>query len=156
MLPTLPTARHQNLNVQHVNGEILLFDTIHDQASVLNPTAAAIWELADGKTSVNDIALAASRRLNNPIEPALVWYTLEQLSKRNLMATPLSTLAPKQRMSRRALLRVGAVGAAVALPVIVSIAAPSVSFAASCLDNGQSCKSPLECCSETCVTETCQ
>lgn len=155
MPSSLPTARRTDLIVQEMDGEVVLYDSISDRANVLNRTAAVIWNLSDGATSVNDIALRASRELDAPVDAKLVWYTLEQLSKKNLMQSPVAPPAPLRGMTRRDFLRAGAVGAAVVLPVIVTMTAPAVSSAASCIASGQQCFSGTQCCSENCIQNTC-
>jgi hypothetical protein len=58
-------------------------------------------------------------------------------------------------MSRReAVKRIG-LGAAIALPVIVSITSPTAAHAGSCLPSGASCGAPIQCCSGICNGGVC-
>ncbi len=147
MHSSLPQARRSQTIVQAMDNELVVYDTMNAQANVLNHTAAVIWKLCDGKTNISEIAAGASRELNAPVDATLVWYTLDQLSKKNLMETRATLPANLKGMTRRDFLRAGAVGAAVMLPVIVSMTAPKVSHAASCVAGGQPCDSLTNCCS---------
>jgi len=154
--PSLPQSRRETLIVQEMDNELVVYDSQRAQANVLNHTAAVIWKLCDGKTSVNEIAQRASHSLNTPVDAAFVWYTLNELSKKNLLVERAALPTNLKGMTRRDFLRAGVVGAAVVLPVIVTMAAPKVSNAASCLAMGQPCMTPSQCCSNVCNVGTCQ
>jgi len=57
----LPRARHENLIVQTMDDEILLFDTLTNQAHVLNQSAALVWKLSNGKRTVPELAQLIAR-----------------------------------------------------------------------------------------------
>lgn len=141
----LPIARRDQVTVQELDGEIILYDGKTARANVLNHTAAVIWKLCDGQTSVGEIAQRASKQLNAPVDEALVWYTLDQLSKKNLLETRAAMPLNFKGMTRRDFIRAGAIGAAVVLPVVVAMSAPKVTHAASCAGLSQSCLD-LPCC----------
>lgn len=155
MSSIFPLARREQVTVQEVDNEIILYDGKTAQANVLNHTAAVIWKLCDGKTSVSEIAQRASKELNAPVSESLVWYTLDQLSKKNLLETRATMPVTLKGMTRRDFIRAGAIGAAVVLPVVVAMSAPKATQAASCGANGTICLSGPECCSGCCVG-TCQ
>ena len=154
---SLPLARQDQLTFQHVDNEVIIYDGASAQASVLNQTAAVIWSLCDGKTAVRDIAVRASAQLNAPVNEALVWYTLDQLSKKGLMTERTAMPLNFKGMSRRDFLRAGAIGAAVVLPVVVTMTAPKTSHAASCGGAGAPCD-PITtpCCTGFTCAGTCQ
>ena len=156
MNPSFPQARRSQTIAQTMDKELVVYDTINAQANVLNHTAAVIWNLCDGKTSVREIAARAAHELNAPVDEKLVWYTLDQLSKKNLLETRAALPAHLKGMTRRDFLRAGAVSAAVMLPVIVSMTAPKATNAASCLAGGQPCTVGSECCSTICTANTCE
>lgn len=152
MQTNLPNARRDALVLQEVDDELVVQDTANNQVHLLNDTAAVIWKLCDGKTGVTEIAARATRALNAPVDTNLVWYTLEQLSKKNLLQAPVTRPSQMLGMTRRDFLRAGLVGTAVVLPVIISIAAPSVASAASCIASGQACTPGVDICCNGSVT----
>jgi hypothetical protein len=44
--------------------EIVLYDTLTNQAHVLNQSAALVWELSDGKRTVAHLTQLVARELN--------------------------------------------------------------------------------------------
>lgn len=128
-----PSARRDKLVVEELRDEILVYDPENTQASCLNPTASLVWKFADGKTSVTEIAFKMSGVLGSTVDPEVVYYALEQLDKRNLLIER-GTIPPhyKQMSRRDFLVKAGIVGAAVAIPVIISIGAPTPAMAATC------------------------
>lgn len=128
-----PSARKTNLVVEELQNEILIYDTENVQASCLNPTASLVWKYADGKTSVAEIASKMSADLGSAVDSKVVYYALEQLDKRNLLSERGTIPTQYKQMSRRDfLVKAGIVGAAVAIPVIISVTAPTVAMAATC------------------------
>jgi hypothetical protein len=61
-LPDRPTAR-QELVLQRVGNEWVLFDSRNDRAHVLNLTAAVVWTYCDGTHHSDAIAAAIAREL---------------------------------------------------------------------------------------------
>jgi hypothetical protein len=60
----LPKARSEGIITKEVEGELLIYDRSRDRAHCLNQTAAAVWKLCNGRTSVIEISerLAVSRQ----------------------------------------------------------------------------------------------
>lgn len=152
---SFPPVRREPIVVQEMDGELIAYDSTREQANLLNRTAAVIWKLCDGKTGVSDIAVRASKELDTPVNTALVWYTLEQLSKKNLLVERATLPVILKGMTRREFLRAGVVGAAVVLPVIVTLTAPTATQAASCAADGQPCDVNGDCCSLFCDAGSC-
>lgn len=125
-----PRARKNDLVVESLQDEILIYDLARDQASCLNPTAALVWKYADGKTSVSEIAKKMARELNSPVDARVVWYALEQLDKKHLLDNSIQAPLQYRQMTRRDfLVKAGVVGAAVAIPVVIALAAPTPAMA---------------------------
>ena len=125
-----PSARHDKLVVEELQNEILVYDSENAQASCLNPTASLVWKYADGKTSISEIASKMSGDLGSKVDPKVVYYALEQLDKRKLLIERGTIPSQYNQMSRRDfLVRAGIVGAAVAIPVIISVGAPTPAMA---------------------------
>ena len=126
-----PHARQANLVVTELQNEVLLYDLDTDQASCLNPTAALVWKLADGESSVDDIAARMTAELKSPVDARIVWYAVDQLGKKNLLREKVNVPPQYARMTRRDfLVKAGVVGAVAAIPVIISLAAPGPAMAA--------------------------
>ncbi len=123
-----PRARKDQLIVKEVQDDVLVYDLKNYKAHCLNDTAARVWRSCDGRRTVRDIAQRLEKELKSPVNEKVVWLALDQLEKFNLLTG--NTLKPKGmlQVSRRALIFRG-VTAAVLLPLIVTISAPTA-FAA--------------------------
>jgi hypothetical protein len=144
----VPVARSQGLVVEHLAGETLIYDLERDEAHHLNPTAAAVFALCDGRTTASQMAAGLAQRLGHPVSAEAIGEALMQLAERELL-TRVPAIEPG--VSRREVVRKAALvgaGAAVAGPLIKSIVAPTPAMAASpgCKENGASCSSGNECC----------
>jgi hypothetical protein len=131
-----------------------VYDLDRDQASCLNSTAALVWKYADGKTSVSEIADKLSRDLGMLVDVRVVWYALDQLGKKHLLQERVTIPLAYSRMTRRDfLVKAGIVGAAVAIPVVIAMAAPSAAMAATC---GGTCTNDNPCLliSSSCLCNT--
>ena len=125
MIRTTPILAHQ------IEGELVLYDPDRQQAHRLNPLAARVYELSDGSRSVNDIVAELGRNPALAVDESTVRLALGQLRAADL----LEGTAPSAVHRRDAIKKVAAVAAAVALPVVISIAAPTPAMAAS----GETC-----------------
>lgn len=126
----LPAVRTTSLVVERLADEVVVFDTVANQAHTLNRTAALVFGLADGRTPVAGIAAAVATELGTAPDESVVELALEQLGRAGL----LEGVAPAARgISRRqAMRRLGIAGAAAALlPLVQTIAAPTPAMAAS-------------------------
>lgn len=122
-----PFARSDELLVECVGDEIVAYDTESKEAHCLGPLAAAVFELCNGRRSVEQLAAAASQRLGEPVDAARVADALAQLEARRLLAASTS----RRGLSRRDMIRRStAVGAAaMAAPLVTSIVAPTAASA---------------------------
>lgn len=156
MSELVPLKRQNGLLVETVQDELLVYDLDSAQASCLNRTAALVWENADGKTSVPQLAKKVGGELNAPVDERVVWYALDQLQRKNLLEGEFQVPAQHTALSRREFMkRAAMVGALVAIPAVVSLAAPSPMEAATCLASGETCASSEQCCSEICLGFVC-
>jgi hypothetical protein len=62
--------RRPGLVERELPGELVLYDPESDRAWLLNRTAAAVWDLADGATPVIAIAIELADALGVPAEQA--------------------------------------------------------------------------------------
>jgi Coenzyme PQQ synthesis protein D (PqqD) len=153
-----PIARSEDLLVEELGDELLVYDRDSDEAHSLDASAAAIWRACDGTNTVPGMAA------DLVLEDAVVQSTVEQLGELGLLLPGSFETAGH---SRRALLRHGLVAGAAgvaAVPVIRSIVAPSAAQAQTlmvCAPHDQpcgvvtngTCSSTLPCCdtSDTCL-----
>jgi hypothetical protein len=152
----VPAARSTGLVVEHLADETLIYDLERDEAHHLNPTAATVFVLCDGRATLDQLAARAATQLGQPVSIEITYEAVELLAARRLL---VETPAAQDGVSRREVVRraakVGA-AAAVAAPLIESIVAPTPAQAQSrCLPNGQPCEIPEDCCSGCCFDNTC-
>jgi len=154
-----PTSRREGLVSKHVEGELLIYDRTRDQAHCLNESAAAIWRLCDGRTSVPEIAQrlgvahSSGQTQVSGIDEQVVWLGLEDLRRKHLLDEPAgSPQVPIGigSMSRREAVRRIGLGASIALPLVATIISPTPAQAATCRHNNASCSTGSECCSGVC------
>jgi hypothetical protein len=146
-----PLARREGFVIQKLADEVLVYDLERHRAHCLNLTAAAIWELCDGRTSVSEMAARLRTSGYATVDVEMVRYGLRQLAKFRLLE---DRLPAGVGLSRRQLLqRVGA-AAAIGVPVVASILAPTAAEAATCAPNGASCVT-VPCCTGNCVLGVC-
>jgi len=142
-----PLARRDGLVVRDLAGETVVYDLARHEAHCLNETAAAVYRLADGRRDVAGIArdLAGDAGAGNEEVVALA---LEQLGAVRLLE-PSALPAGPRGLSRRDVMRRVAIGAAVALPLVSTVLAPTpAEAAATCVAScvGQTAGTPCNVC----------
>ena len=143
----LPRAREDELVVRELSDETLVYDQKRHRAYCLNRTAALVWRHCDGRTNVADMARRLEEELNLPAGEDAVWLALKQLGRSHLLRERVIPPVLAGPYTRRAVMkRMALVGAAVVIPVVVSISAPTVAQAQSCINvvcapggNGELC-----------------
>ncbi len=139
----LPLARTDQLVVQELPDEVLVYDLERHKAHCLNKASAAVWKRCDGRTTVAEMTRRLEHELAAPVDDDVVWLALGQLRKFHLLEEGERRQTPQ--VSRRDLVR-KYLPAALALPVIISIAAPTAAQSSSkCAGVGESC-TVLPCC----------
>jgi hypothetical protein len=142
-----PRMRQQGLIIDDLPDEVLVYDTDRQTAHCLNRTAALVWRGCDGHTSATEIARRLQAELDAPFNEELVWLALDQLEKLHLLEHSVSVPAQYTRLSRRQLIRSLGFAAAVTVPVVTSILAPTAVQAATCQLPGNPCVPVKPCCS---------
>lgn len=150
----LPAAREDGLIMQKVADEVLVYDQQRHKAHCLNQTAALVWRSLDGKSTASQIATRLSQQQGVAVSAAVVQLAVSDLGRSGLLRGPI-VAEGKSGLSRRELMKRIGVGAAVALPVVVSVVAPRAAQAATCRLSGQSCTTSSQCCSGVCSAGTC-
>lgn len=145
----LPRARRAQLIVKELANETLVYDEESHEAHCLNQTAAFVWRHCDGRTSIAKMGRLLEKQAKTKVPEQLVWSALELLEKSHLLEVPASRPALMEGMSRRELIRRLGIGAALTVPVVVSIVAPTAAEAASttCVPAGSGpCAVDADCC----------
>jgi hypothetical protein len=145
-----PLARKDDLIVTNLADEVLVYDLKRDKAHCLNQTAASVWERCNGRTTVADIASRIGKELRVSVDERVVWLALDQLDKFHLLRSRPLKPANAPSLSRRELIRLG-IPVALALPLIISVPAPTAAQTASCRANGfTNCTLNSQCCGGCC------
>jgi hypothetical protein len=141
-----PQARTTGVVVEQLAEEVLVYDLKRDRAHCLNLAAARVWEKCDGKHTVAEIAAEVGGE-------EVAWVGVEQLSRAGLLEEKIKR--PAVGMGRREVIKKIAVAAAIGVPVVTSIVAPTASHAANCIPTGGSCTTSANCCSGVCNAGRC-
>jgi hypothetical protein len=151
-----PLTRRSGLLIRELPDELLVYDQDRHSAHCLNRTAALVFRHADGTRTAAELA-----RLPGANEE-VVRLALEQLAASGLLEAGAADGAPEvpaPGMSRRDVARRVGLAAAILLPAVVSIVAPTPADAsATCVQDctgqthGTSCTTTgLLPCTQTCV-----
>ena len=169
----MPRARQDELVVEELRDETLVYDLERHKARCLNPTAALVWRHCDGQTSVAEVAALLEEQSATPADESVVWMALDRLSRAHLLSEPVTLPAEKARYSRREMLRTlrRVAGISLLLPVIESIVSPLAAAQASCISiavcgsfpisacgGAPICGDPGQCCErqgQTCTSKKC-
>jgi len=132
-------GRRDDLIVQELGDEAIVYDQVSHRAHSLNRTAALVFEKLDGKRDLNEVARQVGKALGRSPQKDLVAVAVNELAAADL-------LRPGAALPRRSLLRGLAIGL---LPAVVSIAVPPAAQAQSCTPAGFPCTIQFgsgECC----------
>ena len=120
-----PIARRDDLVVERLSGETVVFDERTNKAHYLNLVSSEVWQRCDGQTDVATIAAEVRASLGVPCNEAAVALALEQLAKRGLLADEFSLATPAERISRRETLK--RLAMAMAVPFVITVVAKKAS-----------------------------
>jgi hypothetical protein len=136
-----PAARRTGLVVRELPGELIVYDLGCHQAHCLNRTAASVFRAADGTRSLDDLGAFLGDGFDRAEREAAVRMALDQLASAQLLDSGRPPLSPGGGLSRRGALRRAGLGAALLLPAIASVVAPTPAEAAATCT--QDCTSQL-------------
>jgi hypothetical protein len=138
IMPYLPKARAENIIVQELGKETLIYDLRRNQAFSLNETSTMVYQACDGRTTFEEF------NLKNKFPREMIFLALDELGKKDLLDETHSYYSPLSGMNRRAAVRKVGLASMVALPVITSIVAPTAAMSQSgCLTQGQTAGSAI-------------
>lgn len=143
----MPRARKDGLLVEELPHEVLIYDTERHKAHCLNQTAALVWKHCDGRTTVEEMARLLAQTLDASVDEDVVWCALNQLEKDHLLEERIEWPLGIERIPRRALVRRIGI-AAILLPLVTTISAPTAEAAVSCagMSCTTSCPGSCACC----------
>ncbi|MFQ5946425.1 MAG: PqqD family protein [Anaerolineae bacterium] len=133
--PLMPLARDEELVIEELRDETLVYDLKHHKARCLNRTAALVWRRCDGRTTLAEVVGLLEKELEAPVDEAVVWMALDRLGKARLLRERVRLPGSEADYSRReAIRKLGLVGGlSLLLPVVDSIVSPRAAHAQSCL-----------------------
>jgi len=123
-------ARNDELVVQDLPDEVLVYDLENHKAHCLNKTAAFIWNHCDGRTTVHDIAKMMEQEWDMAVNDDAVWFALNKLSKADLLQERIILPEANAGMSRRSAIRRLGLGALM-VPTVITIVSPAALAGAS-------------------------
>lgn len=132
-------ARNEELVVQELPDEVLVYDLKRHTAHCLNTTAAFVWNHCDGQTQADEIAKLMEKEWNTPVSEDMVWFAISRLSKADLLKERIEMPQAQSGMSRRSAVRRLGFGALLAVPAVMSIVSPPAALAASVPPACQQC-----------------
>ena len=143
----MPLARQDELVVEELQDETLVYDLKRHKARCLNRTAALVWQHCDGQTTVTELAALLEEQLATPTDETVVWMALDRLGRAHLLSEQVTLPADRAQYSRREVLRTlrRAAGISLLLPVVESIFAPRAAAQASCISQSACSASPRPC-----------
>lgn len=138
-----PVARAENILIQEVGDELVVYDQETNESHCLNPIVTNVWHFCNGQNTFEDIVRLLERELNGSGSQVsvntekLVQLSLEELKNHKLIVFKEYTIKPPEGsfVSRRKVVKsaalVGGFAIGSASPLIKSIIAPEPSMAAS-------------------------
>jgi hypothetical protein len=149
-------ARADRLIVRELPDELLIYDLDREKAHCLNRAAALVWQNCDGRASVAELARRLARETSAPVDEQLVWFALKQLDRDHLLVDGVALPAQVSGVTRRQMIRALGISAAVALPLVTTILAPTPAQASTCGGTGAPCTGSEQCCpGSLCVNGHC-
>jgi coenzyme PQQ synthesis protein D (PqqD) len=141
-----PKARTENLVINDLPDETLVYDLSSNEAHCLNKTAAFVWKNCDGTKTAGDISGLIAKEFGSHVPDDFVWLALDQLNQNGLLADGSGVV----KQNRREVIKKIGLASVVALPIIASMVAPKSALAAvSC-----ACLNPGDCPAQTTCPNT--
>lgn len=132
-LEKIPESRREDVVIQELKDELLIYDLKINKVFCLNETSAMVWQLCDGKRSISEISREMSRRLKAVVSEDFVLLALDGLEKDKLLASGggETRIDFFGGLSRRQMIKKVGLASMIALPVISSLVAPTAAHAQS-------------------------
>lgn len=128
-----PKARHDNILVQEVGSELVVYDRERHVAHSLNQPAAFVWQHCDGQTTIADLATMLEKEMHLPVDEEFIWLILDQLENNCLLREAVKQPKDGRRISRRrATQKLGQGALMLVTPIVMSLVVPTPAMAQSC------------------------
>lgn len=122
MLSKLPPSKTENIVIQNLESELLIYNLETNKVFCLNETSALVYRYCDGKTEIQEL------KNEHNLTDEIVFLALDLLKKENLLEE--SFVSPLLGMKRREVIKKIGLTSMIALPIISSLMAPSSAMAA--------------------------
>jgi hypothetical protein len=109
------------LIVEELGAELMIYDQKRNQAFCLNQKAALVFQYCDGKTTVAGIAARLTQTLGEPVGEKVIQFALQGLSQDGLLEPSDIPPIVTAGMTRREVMQKIGVRAAVALPLVTAL-----------------------------------
>lgn len=130
-MTNLPRSRQSDIVVQELKNETLIYDLKINKAYCLNESSTQVWQMCDGKHSINQISRSLSRKLNSLVTEDLVWLAIDQFKRDGLLENNDEFEINFNGLNRRQVIKKAGLASLVILPLVSSIVAPMAAMAAS-------------------------
>ena len=136
-----PKSRTEDIVVQELDNEVLVFDLTTNKAVCLNETAAIVWKMSDGMKEISEIAQYIRKKLRKPVTDEFIWLAIDQLKEENLLVNGEAIETKIGGLSRREVIGKVGIASMVALPIVTSIIAPkAIAAQSSCPQTTGGCR----------------
>jgi hypothetical protein len=115
--------------VQEIEGELVVYDQQNHKVFHLNEAAAIVWEICEEVSNIEDLVSSFAARTKIPVDEAVVVLAIQELRDAQLIEGSFDGALDK-KISRRELMDKMA-HVAIALPLVVSMLAPTAAMAQS-------------------------
>lgn len=148
-----PVSRKENIVVQELENELLVYDLKTNKAFCLNETSAIVFQLCDGQKAVAEISDLMGRKLKTLVSEDFVRLALHELKRDGLLENAHDYEDYFAGMSRRELVKKVGLASITALPIVSSVVAPNAAMAQSGtnLPLNAACANSNQCASGNCV-----
>ena len=122
-------ARREDLIIQQVEADTVVYDQLRDRAHSLGPVAGFVFRHADGSRSVDELAQRLQSELGLEADQKVVEAALWELERADLLQPDADAASTNLISRREAVRRFGT--ATLAIAAVTSIAAPTPAMAKS-------------------------
>jgi len=93
--PDFVAHRRQQMLTVEIDREAIVYDELQEVAHLLSPTAAIIWDLLDGRSRLDEVAVDLAQAFDASTEQVLadVLKLVQEFARRGLLDSSPSTVA---------------------------------------------------------------